>query len=79
MTLGELQEKSEEMFLITLNDQVSKSLIHLEAPPRDLSPTPCINNLLHLLRDILSTASIAENRDKDVNKVMYCAKQDFEF
>lgn len=69
LTLCELEEKSEKIFLGTLHDQVTSALTNVEAPPRDLSPTTSINQMLLLLREILSTTSISEGRDKNVNKV----------
>lgn len=68
-TLLELQDKSEQTFYKSLNNQISNMLVRVEAPPRDLSPTSAINNLLALLRDILSTASMSEGRDFDMTKV----------
>lgn len=68
-TLIELQEKSEQSFIQVLQLQVNNSLVRLEAPPRDLTPTQSINGLLLLLRDILSTASMSEGRESDMIKV----------
>lgn len=44
-------------------------LVRVEAPPRDLSPTYAVNHLLAILRDMLSTASMNEGREYDMNKV----------
>lgn len=68
-TLLELQERSEQVFLTTLQQQVNNMLVRVEAPPRDLSPTPSINHLLAILRDTLSTASVSEGRESDMGKV----------
>lgn len=73
-TLLDLQEKSEQTFYMSLNNQISNMLVRVESPPRDLSPTSAINNLLGLLRDILSTASMSEGRDFDMIKVMNCER-----
>lgn len=54
-------------------------LVRVEAPPRDLSPTSAINNLLALLRDILSTASMSEGRDLDMIKVKNCKVETIKF
>lgn len=52
-----------------LQEQVNNAIARVEAPPRDLSPTPAINHLLLLLREILSTTSMNEGREKIWNKV----------
>lgn len=70
-TLLELRDKSEQTFYQCLDNQISNMLVRVEAPPRDLSPTSAINNLLALLRDILSTASMSEGRDSDMIQVWY--------
>lgn len=44
-------------------------LVKVETPPRDLNPTSAITQLLSLLRDMLSTASMNEGREKDMGKV----------
>lgn len=69
-TLTDIQEKSEETFLSCLQQQVNTMLVKVETPPRDLSPTPAITQLLALLRDMLSTASMNEGREKDMGKVI---------
>lgn len=46
-------------------------MVRVEAPPRDLSPTHSINNLLSMLRDILSTASMSEGREVDMTKIAH--------
>lgn len=74
MTLCDLEEESENAFLSVLQEQVNTALSRVEAPPRDLSPTPAINHLLLLLREILSTTSINEGREKIWNKVKYYIK-----
>ncbi|KAJ8937285.1 hypothetical protein NQ314_011965, partial [Rhamnusium bicolor] len=67
-TLIELQNRCEQVFLVALQQQVNNMLIRVEAPPRDLSPTPAVNNLLAILRDMLSTASMSEGREVDMGK-----------
>ncbi|XP_022916394.1 conserved oligomeric Golgi complex subunit 6 [Onthophagus taurus] len=71
-TLQELQENVEHAFIKTLEGQVSNMLVRVEAPPKDLTPTSSINNLLSLLRDMLSTASMSEGREQDMVKIAYC-------
>lgn len=67
----ELKEKSEQAFLIALQHQVTSALVRVETPPRDLGPTSAITNLLSILRDMLSTASMSEGRETDMEKVCY--------
>lgn len=69
-TLAEIQDKSEQTFLSALQQQVNNMLVKVETPPRDLSPTPAITQLLAVLRDMLSTASMNEGREKDMGKVI---------
>lgn len=68
--LKELQENSEKTFLNVLQSHVNNKLIRVEAPPRDLSPTPGITSLLALLKDMLSTANMSEGRESDMGKVV---------
>lgn len=68
-TLNEIQEKSEQTFLLALQQQVNNMLVRVETPPRDLSPTSAITHLLAILRDMLSTASMNEGRESDMGKV----------
>lgn len=68
-TLLSLQENSENTFLACLNQQVNNMLARVEAPLRDLSPTPAIIHLLAVLRDMLSTANMSEGREMDMIKI----------
>ncbi|CAG9862080.1 unnamed protein product [Phyllotreta striolata] len=68
-TLQQLQDNSEKAFLTTLQTQVDSKLVRVEAPPRDLSPTSAVTNLLAVLRDILSTANMSEGRETDMVKI----------
>lgn len=67
--LPQTEIKAEAAFLNCLKTQVGSMLVRVEAPPRNLSPTTSINNLLALMRDILSTASMSEGRESDMIKV----------
>ncbi|XP_023022875.2 conserved oligomeric Golgi complex subunit 6 isoform X1 [Leptinotarsa decemlineata] len=71
-TLTDLQERSEKAFFSTLQQQVDKKLVRVEAPPRDLSPTLAITNLLATLRDMLSTSNMSEGREGDMMKITHC-------
>lgn len=59
-TLSLMLEKSEQVFISSLRQQIDGLLVRVEAPPRDLSPTSAISHLLAVLRDMLSTASMSE-------------------
>ncbi|XP_018574579.1 conserved oligomeric Golgi complex subunit 6 isoform X2 [Anoplophora glabripennis] len=67
-TLLDLQNLCEQVFFTTLQQEVNNALIKVETPLRDLSPTPVVNNLLALLRDLLSTANMSEGRENDMKK-----------
>lgn len=71
-TLDQLQKQSETVFLTSLQQQVNSMLIKVEAPPRDLGPTPAITHLLSIMRDMLSTASMSEGREVDMIKIANC-------
>lgn len=69
-TLEELQELSQQTFLLTLQMQVKQHLSQgIETPPSDLSPSPGVSQLLNLLREVLSVSSVAERRQQDLIKV----------
>jgi hypothetical protein len=69
-TLEELQELSDQTFLLVLQSQVKQQLSeHIDAPPSDLSPSPSVSKLLKLLREVLSVGSVAERRQQDLTKV----------
>jgi hypothetical protein len=69
-TLEELQELSEQTFLLALQSQVKQQLSeHIDTPPSDLSPSPSVSQLLNLLREVLSVGSVAERREQDLTKV----------
>lgn len=69
VTLTELQNFSEETFMTTLNQQIGNMLIRIEAPQRDLCPTPAITHILAILRDLLSTANMSEGRETDMMRI----------
>jgi hypothetical protein len=69
-TLEELQELSQQTFLLALQSQVRQQLgEYIETPPSDLSPSPGVSQLLNLLREVLSVGSIAEGRQQDLTQV----------
>ncbi|KAL3283844.1 hypothetical protein HHI36_018014 [Cryptolaemus montrouzieri] len=69
--LTELQNHSEQAFLTALSKQINNMLIRIEAPQRDLSPTPAITHILAILRDLLSTANMSEGREVDMMKIAH--------
>jgi hypothetical protein len=69
-TLEELQELSQQTFLLALQSQVRQQLSEcIETAPSDLSPSPGVSQLLNLLREVLSVGSIAEGRQQDLTQV----------
>ncbi|KAJ4429443.1 hypothetical protein ANN_21612 [Periplaneta americana] len=70
-TLEELQELSQQTFLLALQSQVRQQLSErIETPPSDLSPSPGVSQLLNLLREVLSVGSVAEGRQQDLVKIV---------
>ncbi|PSN44948.1 hypothetical protein C0J52_16472 [Blattella germanica] len=70
-TIEELQELSQQTFLLALQGQVRQQLSErVETPPSDLSPSPGVSQLLNLLREVLSVGSVAEGRQQDFIKIV---------
>lgn len=73
-TLSDLLTLSEKSFLSRLQRETRIALGERAEPPgSDLIPAPSVSRLLSLLNEILSVASIAEDREKDMLQV-YSAK-----
>lgn len=69
-TLGELMELSEKSFVSRLQRETRIALGERAEPPgTDLIPAPSVSRLLALLNEVLSVASIAEDREKDMLQV----------
>lgn len=69
-TLKELQDQARQAFLSALQIQVKTELSDgVETPPADLVPAPGVTRLLAVLREVLSVASMAETRQKDLTEV----------
>lgn len=69
-TLKDLLILSEKSFLSRLQKQTRIALgERVEPPGNDLVPAPSVSRLLSLLNEILSVASIAEDREKDMLQV----------
>lgn len=65
-----LLELSEKSFLSRLQRETRMALGDRAEPPgTDLIPAPSVSRLLSLLNDVLSVASIAEDREKDIVQV----------
>ncbi|CAH0391613.1 unnamed protein product [Bemisia tabaci] len=60
-----------KQFFSLLEDIVAKMLQdRVEAPPSNLTPAPGVLHLLALLRQVLSVASVTENRQVDIVKIV---------
>lgn len=69
-TLADLLISSEKSFLSRLQRETRIALGERAEPPgSDLVPAPSVSRLLSLLNEILSVASIAEDREKDMLQV----------
>lgn len=71
-TLDALELRGESAFLGKLESRVSGRLAKVETPGRDLAPTAALHGLLAHLRDLLSSASMTEARESDMNKIAGC-------
>lgn len=70
LTLSDLLAQSEKSFLSRLQRETRIALGERAEPPgNDLVPAPSVSRLLSLLNEILSVASIAEDREKDMLQV----------
>lgn len=69
-TLSDLLALSEKSFLSRLQRETRIALGERAEPPgSDLVPAPSVSRLLSLLNEILSVASIAEDRERDMLQV----------
>ncbi|KAG5315402.1 COG6 protein, partial [Pseudoatta argentina] len=72
-TLLDLLALSEKSFLSRLQRETRIALGERAEPPgSDLIPAPSVSRLLSLLNEILSVASIAEDREKDMLQIVSC-------
>lgn len=70
LTLSDLLAQSEKSFLSRLQRETRVALGERAEPPgNDLVPAPSVSRLLSLLNEILSVASIAEDRERDMLQV----------
>ncbi|XP_014218909.1 conserved oligomeric Golgi complex subunit 6 [Copidosoma floridanum] len=73
LMLDELLELSERSFINRLQRETRIALgERVEPPDTDLVPAPSISRLLSLLNEVLSVASIAEDREKDMLQIVSC-------
>ncbi|XP_032663782.1 conserved oligomeric Golgi complex subunit 6 isoform X1 [Odontomachus brunneus] len=73
LTLSDLLAQSEKSFLSRLQRETRIALGERAEPPgNDLVPAPSVSRLLSLLNEILSVASIAEDREKDMLQIVSC-------
>nr|XP_012220146.1 PREDICTED: conserved oligomeric Golgi complex subunit 6 [Linepithema humile] len=72
-TLSDLLALSEKSFLSRLQRETRIALGERAEPPgNDLIPAPSVSRLLSLLNEILSVASIAEDRERDMLQIVSC-------
>ncbi|CAK9829286.1 Conserved oligomeric Golgi complex subunit 6 [Anthophora retusa] len=72
-TLADLLMLSEKSFLSRLQRETRLALGDRAEPPgNDLLPAPSVSRLLSLLNEILSVASIADGREKDMLQIVSC-------
>ncbi|XP_015521577.1 conserved oligomeric Golgi complex subunit 6 [Neodiprion lecontei] len=72
-TLNDLLEQSERSFVTRLQRETRAALGDRAEPPgTDLVPAPSVSRLLSLLNEVLSVASIAEEREKDMLQIVSC-------
>ncbi|XP_058793235.1 conserved oligomeric Golgi complex subunit 6 isoform X2 [Phymastichus coffea] len=70
---GDLLELSEKSFVSRLQRETRLALGERAEPPgTDLVPAPSVSRLLSLLNEVLSVASIAEDREKDILLIVSC-------
>ncbi|KAJ8665160.1 hypothetical protein QAD02_006822 [Eretmocerus hayati] len=70
---GELLELSERSFVSRLQRETRTALGERAEPPAtDLVPAPSVSRLLALLNEVLSVASIAEDRERDMLQIVSC-------
>ncbi|XP_001599436.1 conserved oligomeric Golgi complex subunit 6 [Nasonia vitripennis] len=70
---GDLLELSEKSFVSRLQRETRMALGERAEPPgTDLVPAPSVSRLLSLLNEVLSVASIAEDREKDMLQIVSC-------
>ncbi|XP_047987591.1 conserved oligomeric Golgi complex subunit 6 [Leguminivora glycinivorella] len=70
-TFTELLQKSEEVFVITLDSKIQRELSHgVKAPPSDLNPSVVVTNLVGFLRDLLAIMNSTHNINNVDKKII---------
>ncbi|XP_012285041.1 conserved oligomeric Golgi complex subunit 6 [Orussus abietinus] len=73
ITLGDLLDLSEKSFYMKLQSEIRSAIgEHSEPPNTDLNPATSVYNLLCILEEVLSVASIAEGRENDMVQIVSC-------
>ncbi|CAK1549992.1 unnamed protein product [Leptosia nina] len=66
-TFDELLKKSEEIFLITLDNKIQRELSHgVKAPPEDLNPSIVVTDLIGFLRNLMNNTNDINNMQKRI-------------
>lgn len=68
-TLNDIYDQCHHTFLTSLESHVSRLLERIQPPSQDLSPSAGVNQLLNLLRDVLSGGHIVDAKAADVAEV----------
>nr|CAG4640750.1 EOG090X03SX [Eulimnadia texana] len=69
-TLCDLQTQCHRAFLSALEMSVHRIMERMQSPAQDLGPSPCIGQMLNLLRDILTEKRIVEIQAKEVGEIV---------
>lgn len=68
-TLTDVYDQCHHTFLTSLETQVGRLLERIQPPNQDLSPSSGVNQVLNLLRDVLSGGHIVDAQPADVADV----------
>ncbi|XP_057372549.1 conserved oligomeric Golgi complex subunit 6-like [Daphnia carinata] len=69
-TLNDVFDQCHHTFLTSLESHVQRLLERIQPPSQDLSPSLGVNQLLNLLRDVLSGGHIVDAKPSDVSEVV---------
>ncbi|XP_032790480.1 conserved oligomeric Golgi complex subunit 6 [Daphnia magna] len=69
-TLNDIFDQCHHTFLTSLESHVQRLLERIQPPSQDLSPSLGVNQLLNLLRDVLSGGHIVDAKPSDVSDVV---------
>nr|CAG4650862.1 EOG090X03SX [Simocephalus serrulatus] len=69
-TLNDIFDQCHHTFLTSLESHVNRLLERIQPPSQDLSPSVGVNQLLNLLRDVLSGGHIVDAQPSDVADVV---------